>query len=105
MTSSGVPIDTGGADVNQPGGSIRLRSDAVDWREVEGEVVALDRNSSTYLAINTTGAALWPALIKGSNTDELVALLRSEFDVDEGRARDDVEAFVATLGQRDLLER
>ncbi len=68
-------------------------------------MVALDRNSSTYLAINATGAALWPALVQGSNTDELVALLRSEFDVDEGRARGDVEAFVAMLGQRDLLER
>ncbi len=67
-------------------------------------MVALDRNSSTYLAINATGAVLWPALVRGSNTDELVALLRSEFDVDEGRARGDVEAFVAMLSKRNLLE-
>lgn len=83
---------------------MRLRTAAVDWREVEGEIVALDRNNSAYLAINATGAVLWPALVRGSSVEELVALLRSEFDVDEARAEADVEDFVAMLRARDLLE-
>lgn len=76
----------------------------MDWREVEGEVVALDRISSTYLAINAAGAVLWPALVRGTGEDELVTLLLAEFGVDEVRARADVEAFVSMLAQRDLLE-
>ncbi len=92
------------ADHGNSGGRLRLKAEAVDWREVEGEVVVLDRKSSTYLAINATGAALWPSLDRGSSPDELVTLLQSEFDVDEARARADVEAFVVMLRDRDLLE-
>jgi hypothetical protein len=100
-----TPAQENGGDGRPAGGALRLRPDAVDWREVEGEVVALDRISSTYLAINATGAALWPALVKGTDEDELVAVLLAEFAVDEVRARADVEAFVSMLAQRDLLER
>jgi hypothetical protein len=96
------PVDDGDGGTN--GGLFKLRADAVDWREVEGEVVVLDRVSSTYLAINATGAALWPALVQGSRAADLVSLLRSEFDVDEQRAEADVRAFVAMLRERDLLE-
>ncbi|MDP9453292.1 MAG: PqqD family protein [Actinomycetota bacterium] len=85
-------------------GLLRLRADAVDWREVEGEVVVLDRTNSAYLAVNAAGAALWPALARGSNAEELVAILRSEFDVDDARARADVDDFVAMLRKRELLE-
>jgi len=93
-----------GGDGGTNGGLFKLRADAVDWREVEGEVVVLDRMSSSYLAINTTGAVLWPALVEGSRTADLVSLLRSEFDVDEQRAEADVRAFVTMLRERDLLE-
>ncbi|HEV2810942.1 MAG TPA: PqqD family protein [Acidimicrobiales bacterium] len=103
MTESLPPQEN---DEDRPaGGPLRLRPDAVDWREVEGEVVALDRISSTYLAINAAGAALWPALVRGTDQNELVALLLAEFTVDEARAWADVEAFVSMLARRDLLER
>ena len=38
---------------------IRLNADAVSWREVDGEVIALGRESSEYLATNTSGAVVW----------------------------------------------
>ncbi|MBW3574829.1 MAG: PqqD family protein [Actinobacteria bacterium] len=99
-----TPAHENDGDGGLAGRSLRLREDAVDWREVEGEVVALDRISSTYLAINAAGAVLWPALVRGTGEDELVALLLAEFAVDEVRARADVEAFLSMLAQRDLLE-
>ena len=34
----------------------------LDWREVEGELVALDLRESRYLAVNRTGQVLWAAL-------------------------------------------
>lgn len=105
FVASPVPPSDEGAVDPQQNDVVRLRPEAVDWREVEGEVVVLDRNSSTYLAVNATGAALWPEIVRGSKIDELVALLRSRFDVDESRATADVEAFVSMLRQRDLLQR
>jgi hypothetical protein len=81
----------------------RLVPDGVDWRPVDGEMVALDRRTSQYLALNATGTLLWEALLGGATTDELVELVTGRWEVDADRARADVEAFLATLAERHLL--
>lgn len=83
---------------------LRLRSDGVTWLEVDGEVVALDAEASKYLAANASGAVLWQALAKGATRAELAAELVSTFDIDAATARRDVDAFVAELEARQLLE-
>ena len=82
---------------------LRLREDAIEWREVEGEIVALDLESSEYIAVNRTGAAIWPLLAEGARRDELAARLVVEYGIDEDSAARDVDAFVKTLSERDLL--
>ena len=57
---------------------LRVRAEAVEWRTVEGEIVALDLRRSLYLAINPSGATLWPALVEGASRDELVERLCAE---------------------------
>lgn len=104
MTDPGEPqpeAATSGTD----GPVFKLRADAVDWREVEGQVVALDRAGSVYLAINGTGTVLWPAIVEGASRTQLVQLLVETFDVDAPRAAADVDIFVADLSARDLFER
>ena len=81
-----------------------MRSEGMPWREVEGEVVALDLKSSLYFAVNKTGAALWPALRQGATRGELVACLRDSFGVDHSTATEDLEAFLSSLGEHGLLE-
>jgi len=80
-----------------------LRPDAVEWRAVEGEVVALDVRRSLYLAINASGAALWALVAEGTDREALVAQLRERFDVPVQRAGADADAFVAELRRHDLL--
>ena len=84
---------------------LRLRHGALEWREVEGEIVALDVRTSTYLAVNRTGAALWPALIAGSTHEELSRQLVEKFGISEALASEHVEAFVETLADHDLLSK
>jgi hypothetical protein len=84
-------------------GTLKLRSDAVDWRQVDDEIVVLIKGSSTYAAINSAGAAIWPALAKGATREELVTLLQKRFGIDSGRAAKDADAFIATLAEQDLL--
>jgi hypothetical protein len=83
---------------------IRLRSGALEWREVEGEIVALDVRTSTYFAVNATGAVIWQALIDGASRDELVSRVREAFPVDEEVAAKDLDAFLAALREQNLLE-
>jgi hypothetical protein len=84
---------------------LRLRSDQLEWREVEGEVVALDLRRLVYVAVNRTGALLWPELVVGTTKTALVARLVDAFDLDHVAATVDVEAFLTSLEEQDLLER
>jgi Coenzyme PQQ synthesis protein D (PqqD) len=85
-------------------GTLRIRAGALEWREAEGEIVALDLRTSTYLAVNRTGASLWPALIEGASREQLVATLEQGFEVDRARAERDLDAFLKLLRDQDLLE-
>lgn len=84
---------------------LRLRSSTLQWREVDGEIVALEAASSTYLTANKAGALLWEALSKGVSRDQLVALLVATFAIDADSARADVDRFIDELAAHDLLER
>jgi hypothetical protein len=84
-------------------GELRLKRDAMEWREVEGEIVALDVGASEYVAANRAGAELWRELDGGTTRDGLVAALRRRFDVDEETAARDVDRFLGSLRERGLL--
>ncbi len=83
---------------------LRLRRQGLDWREVDGEVVALDLETARYVATNRTGALLWDELADGATREALVASLASRWNLDEARAAADVDAFLALLRDRGLLE-
>jgi hypothetical protein len=83
--------------------AVRLRSEGVEWRSVEDEVVVLDGDAGEYIAVTGSGAALWPLLLEGASRAALVDELRSRFDVDEATAARDVESFVSELAERGLL--
>ncbi len=90
--------------MSDPGrGVLRLRP-GIEWRNVAGEVVALDLESSAYLAVNDTGSLLWPLVVAGTTEELLVDELVSRFAIDVDRARADVAAFVEGLRSHSLVE-
>ena len=76
----------------------------MEWQQVDDEVVALDLESSAYLALNDTGAVLWPLVAAGTTEPRLVEELTTRFEVDEAQARADVGAFVERLRSLTLVE-
>ena len=83
---------------------LRLKTGSLAWRHVEDEVIAVDLRSSTYLSAAGSGALLWEALAGGTTRDLLVDLLTGEFGVERDRAAADVDAFIADLADRELLD-
>lgn len=83
---------------------LRLRADAIAWRDVGGEVIAVDLRRSTYLSLNGSGALLWRAIADGATRPALVQLLREKFGIDEQQATVDVEAFIVELEAQELLD-
>ena len=54
--------------------------------------------------LNETGAFLWGELAKGCTYDELLDALLSEYDVSEDVARADIDAFIKTAKDADVIE-
>jgi len=83
--------------------TLRLNGDAVSWREVNGEVIALRHEASEYVSTNATGTLIWSALANGASREQLAAMLVSRFGIEADRAAADVDAFVDQLASRGLL--
>lgn len=82
---------------------VRLKA-GVEWQQVDDEVVVLDLSSSAYLAVNGTGAALWPLVAAGATERQLVEALTARFPVDVDQAHTDVLQFTTQLRDLALLE-
>lgn len=79
-----------------------LRQD-VAWQDVNDEVVVLHLGQSSYMAVNDTGARLWPLVAAGTTEAALAAELVARFDVGAEVARTDAGAFVARLRELSLV--
>jgi Coenzyme PQQ synthesis protein D (PqqD) len=87
------------------GGNVifQLRTDELNWRQIDDEIVALDGRGSAYVAINGSGALLWPSLVRGATHEQLVSVLVDAYGIDGSRAAVDTEAFLRSLEEHGLL--
>lgn len=73
-------------------------------RQVGDETVILDLGSGTYFGLNPVGARVWQLLSGGSAVADIVTTLLGEFDAAEDQLQDDVDALIAELVTRGLVE-
>jgi coenzyme PQQ synthesis protein D (PqqD) len=83
--------------------TLKLRGEAIEWRELDGEIVALETGRSLYLTANASGTLLWHKLAAGATRGDLVGALRSRYAVSEEVAQRDVDAFLAVARAQGLL--
>jgi hypothetical protein len=86
-----------------PESAVRLADSKLDWRAVEGEILALDLESAEYLSINRTGALLWRELAAGTSREQLADRFAAETGIGADRAAHDVDAFLGQLAAQGLL--
>ncbi len=76
-------------------------------REVAGETVVVPAGTELHfngmLTLNETAKTLWLALEQETDVEGLTQALLREFQVDEEKARADVEKFVEKLNGLDFL--
>ncbi len=83
---------------------MKLRTTDITWREIDGDLVILDLNSSTYLTANASGAILMKELTEERSSQELAQALVDAFGIDHDQAESDVRNFVQALNDSGLLE-
>jgi hypothetical protein len=85
------------------GAPLKLAEEALTWREVDGEIVVLDRRSWMYMGVNGAGVMLWKQIIEGASLSRLVECLCDAYEIDAEVAQRDVEAFLEMLSSNSLL--
>ena len=82
----------------------RLREAGSYWMDVEGQIIAMHPDMSRYLGTNPAGTLLWKALSEGATRTSLATLLRETYGIEEDRALADVDTYLTSLAQHELLE-
>jgi len=72
-------------------------------RLVGDETVLLDLASGIYFGLDGVGQRIWESVVEGNSLAEAVAVIVSEYDVDEAQAQTDVLEFASNLVERGLL--
>ena len=72
-------------------------------RLVGDETVLLDLASGVYFGLDGVGKRIWESIADGHDLVQTVAVVTSEFEVDETQAQSDVLAFASDLVERGLL--
>lgn len=98
--SGGSPPSCGEGDAALP----RRREDLA-WRVIDGCVVIVDPRSSELHDLSEVATFYWERLDGTRSLEELLSEVVERFDVDREPARRDLEAFLADLTERGLLER
>ena len=83
---------------------VALKQDRLAIREIDERAVILDLETSRYLQVNETGTLLLRLLQDGSSHQGLVEALQAGFDVSQEQAVGDVDAFLSSLAELDLIE-
>ncbi|MHB8418216.1 MAG: PqqD family protein [Myxococcales bacterium] len=92
----------------EPGNRL-LRAGGVAQRTIGEETVLVPVRTSprqrvSVLTLNEVGSLVWAALAEPRTAGELAELVASEFEVAVERAAADIEAFLAKLGELDLVK-
>jgi hypothetical protein len=82
---------------------LRLKETDLHWREIDGEIIALEGRGSRYVAANSAGTVLWRALIQGSTRDGLADELVRVYGIERERAVADAGRFIDALTEQGLL--
>ncbi len=78
-------------------------------KEIAGDFMVIRTGASLVdltdsFTLNESAALLWRTLEKGAEKADLIEALTSEYDVSDAEADADVDAFLAFLKQKDMLE-
>lgn len=75
-------------------------------RQVDGETVLLDLESSTYFGLNAVGSCIWALLGEGPKSlDAIADMVTAQYDIDRATASSDIAALLSELEEQGLIVR
>jgi hypothetical protein len=76
--------------------------DTVVFRDLDGEAVILNLESSTYFGLDPVGTRMWTLLSEHGQLSKVLELLQQEYDVDSERLSGDLLQLTGRFCERGL---
>ena len=73
-------------DLNQ---GYTIDNDKITYRIIDGEAVILNVDNGYYYSLNEVGTRVWENINKGKSLEEIISLLKKEYQVPEKQLRSD----------------
>ena len=80
-----------------------IPSTKLSWREVHGELVAIDTNNGEYHVFNPIGKLIWLSIDEGQSVNDILEKILKEYDVNKDSVVSDLNEFLVDLCERGLL--
>ena len=79
-------------------------------REIAGSIIVVPVGKTSLefngmITLNESGSFFWDCFTNDITVDDAVKMITDEYDVDEDRARADIEKFAKMLEDNNLLEK
>ena len=78
-------------------------AEGITWRDIKGELIALQLESGEYFSFNEIGRLSWLALAEGRSVGQIVEAVLAEYEVSLAQAESDVVAFTQGLLENKLI--
>jgi hypothetical protein len=77
---------------------------AVTSQRFGDDAVLIDLRTNEIYEMNRTAARMWQLLGEGLDVDDIESRLESEFEIERGELRPQIDGFLATLLDANLVE-
>lgn len=86
-----------------PSTRFRVRKPHVIHQTIDGEVVIINLQTGNYYSLLDSGAQIWEAIAQYASSKEIVDLLASRYEADEGTLSEATVALIDRLREEDLI--
>lgn len=107
MTPSASAVKSERSATGVPDGGTALRyraSPNVVAQVMGGDIVLVHLRTNQICELSSTSARAWELLTSGTDRAAVIAALESEFDVDPSQVRAELDRFISTLAECELIE-
>lgn len=78
-------------------------AEGVLFQRLDRESVLLNMKTEQYFGLDPVGTRVWQLLVETHSVDTTIEKMRTEYEVDEARLREDVLALAERLAAKGLL--
>ena len=82
-----------------------IDKDKVTYRIIDNEAVILNLDNGYYYSLNEVGTRIWEAIDKQKSLDQVLSLLKEEYQLPERQLRSDLMGLVKDLEKEELIKK